>query len=134
MSEYLFLYGTLLPDYAAEEAAHVVRLFKHIGPAYVTGRLYDFGDYPGAILDQGSDTLICGELVGLPLGQSLIEEVDKYEEFDPSNPEASLFIRKKTKVMLASGESLTAWIYVYNRDPGDAPVVRGGNYAKSKVA
>ena len=134
MTDYLFLYGTLLPDYAAEEAADIVRLFKHIGSAYVTGRLYDLGDYPGAILDQSSETSICGELVALPQGHNLIEELDRYEEFDPSNPEGSLFIRKRTNVILASGETVPAWIYVYNRDPGNAPVVRGGDYSKSKVA
>jgi gamma-glutamylcyclotransferase (GGCT)/AIG2-like uncharacterized protein YtfP len=109
-----------------------LNFFEYI--AYVPGRLYDFGDYPGAILDPSSETSICGELVALPPDQTLIDELDKYEEFDPSNPEASLFIRKRTKVMLANGESLEAWIYVYNRDPGDAPIVRGGDYSKSKVA
>lgn len=134
MTEYLFLYGTLLPNHAAKEATHIVRLFNHVGPAYVPGRLYDFGDYPGAILDQSAETSICGELVAMPPDQTLIDELDKYEEFDASNPEGSLFIRKRTKVMLANGESLQAWIYVYNRDLGDAPIVQGGNYSQSKVA
>jgi len=134
MSEYLFLYGTLLPDDVAGEVTHIVRLFNQMGSAYVRGRLYDFGDYPGAILDPSSEMSIRGELVALPPNQTLIDELDKYEEFDSLNPDASLFIRKRTKVMLANGESLEAWIYVYNKDPGDAPIVRGGDYSKSKVA
>lgn len=134
MSEYLFLYGTLLPTEAAEEIAHVVRRFHHVGSASVPGRLYDFGDYPGAVLDPSSPTSICGELVALPTDETLLGELDRYEEFQPANPEASLFIRKKTKVMVTDGRSFEAWIYVLNRDPGDAPIVRGGDYSKSKVA
>jgi len=134
MSEYLFLYGTLLPKDAAGEVAHIVRLFNPIASAFVPGRLYDFGDYPGAILDPSSHDTIYGELVALPPNKTLIDKLDEYEEFDPSKPEESLFVRRKTTVMLANGESLEAWIYVYNKDPGDAPIVRGGNYSSSKVA
>lgn len=134
MSEHLFLYGTLIPDRAPSEVAGLVRRFRHLGRGHVRGRLYDFGDYPGAVLDPSSETLVHGHLVELPPEQRIWDVLDRYEEFDPSNPTTSLFIRKKVKIMLADGRTREGWVYVYNRDPGDAPIVRSGKYPKSKVA
>jgi gamma-glutamylcyclotransferase (GGCT)/AIG2-like uncharacterized protein YtfP len=134
MREYLFLYGTLLPEKAPDDLASVVRRFRPVGRGQIRGRLYDFGDFPGAILDPSSGAMIQGQLVQLPADRSLLRVLDKYEEFDRSRPKASLFVRKKADVKLSNGRSLKGWVYVYNRDPGDAPLVRGGDYSKVKVA
>jgi len=134
MREYLFLYGTLLPEKAPDEVASVVKRFRPVGRAHIRGRLYDFGDFPGAILDPSSAATIQGQLVLLPPGRALLHLIDRYEEFDPSKPKASLFVRKKADIKLSNGRSLKGWVYVYNRDPGDAPIVRGGDYSKIKVA
>jgi len=134
MSEHLFLYGTLLPSEAPKEIASIVKRLRRLGSAYVRGRLYDFGDYPGAILDDSCRTMVHGELVTLPSDERIMEVLDRYEEFDPLNPKKSLFVRKKAKVRLANGGSREGWIYVYNRHPGKARLVRGGDYLRSKVA
>ena len=134
MTDYLFMYGTLRPTEADKEIAHIVKRLRRIGAAYVRGRLYNLGEYPGAVIDHSSNTSIHGELVELPADKTILDALDKYEEFDPLRPEKSLFIRKKAKIKLASGRRVEGWIYVYNRDPGHAPIIRGGNYSKSKVA
>ena len=134
MSENLFLYGTLLPSEAPKEIASIVRRFRRLGPAHVRGRLYDLGEFPGAVLDSSSRTIIHGELVALPSDGEILEALDRYEEFDPSNPKKSLFLRKKTKVYMANGSSREGWIYVYNRHPAKAKLVGGGDYIGSKVA
>ena len=134
MSQHLFLYGTLLPGEAPEEIALIVKRFRRLGSAHVRGRLYDFGEFPGAILDPSSRTLIHGELVALPSDDRILEALDRYEEFDPVAPKKSLFIRKKVNVSMADGSRREGWIYVYNRPPGKAKVVRGGDYLRSKVA
>jgi gamma-glutamylcyclotransferase (GGCT)/AIG2-like uncharacterized protein YtfP len=133
MRDYLFVYGTLRPKQADSEVADIVKRLRKVGAARVRGRLYDFGDYPGAVIDASSNTAVHGELVELP-DQTTLEALDQYEEFDSSRPAKSLFVRKKAKITLADGRNVEAWIYVYNRDPGDAPIVRGGNYLRSKVA
>jgi len=134
MSKYLFLYGTLRPDMADSEIAAIVGRLRSIGRGYVHGKLYDLGDYPGAIVDPSSSSLVRGLLVQLPPEKEVLEVLDRYEEFDPANPGQSLFIRTKTKVRLTDGRNVQGWIYVYNRNPGEAPVIRGGHYSKSKVA
>src|ERR1044071_6674089 len=134
MSELLFLYGTLLPSTAPEEISAIVRRFRRLGPGHVRGRLYDLGEFPGAVLDPSSRTIIHGELVSLPSQTRILDALDRYEEFDPLAPKKSLFVRKKAKVLMDNGSSREGWIYVYNRPPGKAKLVRGGDYLRSKVA
>jgi hypothetical protein len=50
MTEYLYLYGTLMPNEADNEVAHVVRRLRRVGAAYVRGRLYNLGEYPELLL------------------------------------------------------------------------------------
>ena len=134
MNEHLFLYGTLLPGEAPKEIAALVKRFRRLGPAHVRGRLYDLGEFPGAILDSSSRTTIHGELVALPSDGQILEALDRYEEFDPAAPKKSLFVRKKARIQMANGSIREGWIYVYNRHPGKAKLVRGGDYLRSKVA
>ena len=132
MSQHLFVYGTLLQSEAPKEIASVVKRFRSLGSAHVRGRLYDFGEFPGAVLDPSSRTIIHGELVVLPADGRILQELDRYEEFDPSDPKRSLFVRKKARVQLANGNSREGWIYVYNRPPRKAKLVRGGDYVRSR--
>jgi gamma-glutamylcyclotransferase (GGCT)/AIG2-like uncharacterized protein YtfP len=78
--------------------------------------------------------MIHGELVALPTDERILAALDRYEEFDPLDPKRSLFVRKKVTVQMANGSSREGWIYVYNRHPGKAKLVRGGDYVRSKVA
>ena len=132
MSQHLFLYGTLLPSEAPKEIASIVKRFRRLGSAHVRGRLYDFGEFPGAVLDPSSRTIIHGELVVLPSDGRILQELDRYEEFDPSDPKRSLFVRKKATVQMTNGSSREGWIYVYNKSPRKAKLVRGGDYIRSK--
>jgi gamma-glutamylcyclotransferase (GGCT)/AIG2-like uncharacterized protein YtfP len=134
MSQHLFIYGTLIPSEAPREIASLVKRFRRLGPAHVRGRLYDLGDFPGAILETSSRTKIHGELVVLPSEKRALEILDRYEEFDPADPKSSLFVRQKITVQMANGTTREGWIYVYNRKPGKAKLIRGGDYVRSKVA
>lgn len=134
MNEYLFLYGTLLPTQAPKEIASIVKRFRRLGPAQVRGKLYDLGEFPGAVLNSSARTMIHGELVALPSNDRILEALDRYEEFDPLDAKRSLFVRKKAKIQMANGSSREGWIYVYNRPPSGAKLVRGGDYLRSRVA
>src|SRR5216684_9386847 len=120
MTEYLFLYGTLKPNEAASDVAETVRTLRRVGSATVPGRLYDFGDYPGAVIDQSAKTSIKGELFELPNDDSALKALDDYEEFNRTDRKNSLFIRTRTVATLHGGRQLNAWVYVYNRNPGSA--------------
>lgn len=132
MKEYLFVYGSLRSSgEVPQQIAHLVRRFRHLGPATVPGRLYDFGKHCGGVLDADAAMTLHGELVELQDGD-ILRELDRYEEMDSVDPANSLFARKRTTARLADGSSLDAWIYVYNKPPGDAPLIESGDYNQFK--
>jgi gamma-glutamylcyclotransferase (GGCT)/AIG2-like uncharacterized protein YtfP len=131
MSEYVFVYGSLKPGFGGQESARMVSLMRHVGRAKVSGRLYDFGEYSGAIPDSTQVKLVVGELLELP-DEAVLNKLDRYEEYDPNDSHASLFVRRRVQATLENGEIVNAWIYIYNRDPGDAPVIKSGEWTLQK--
>ena len=132
MSEYVFVYGSLKPGFGGEEATKMVGLLRHVGRAKVAGRLYDFGEYCGAILDDAREEFVIGELMEIPT-KSVLQKLDQYEEYDPQESRTSLFVRMKVQATLQNGEIVPAWIYVYNGDPGAAPIIESGEYHKIRT-
>ena len=130
MTRYLFLYGTLMPDHAPAEIARTVRNLRRIASGRVPGRLYDFGDYPGAIFTPSGSSAIKGEVYDLHGGMNLLRRLDTYEEFDELHPEDSLFVRKKRLVRLKGSRQVLAWVYEYNGDPSAGILIPTGDYRK----
>jgi gamma-glutamylcyclotransferase (GGCT)/AIG2-like uncharacterized protein YtfP len=114
MPSTLFIYGTLHPDRAPREIAAAARRLTPIGPATIRARLYNLGEYPGAILDATAPP-ISGELFTLPDAATLAA-LDAYEDFRPTDPAASLFLRVETTATTPDGSHLTCWVYTYNRE------------------
>lgn len=134
MTEYVFLYGTLLPEHAPEEIKAVVAKLRPYARGSVRGVLFDFGDYPGAVLDPRSDKNIFGTVFRLPKNSSVLDELDEYEGFHRSALHNSLFIRKRHPVRLLTGRVLDCWIYEYNGKHVVAPVVANGRYRAKHTA
>lgn len=130
MSAYLFTYGTLQPGLAPADVAPLVEKLKPIGEGSVCGLLYDLGGHPGAIIDPSTDQKIKGLVLELPKDEDLLPALDAYEEFNPAAPERSPFLRILRPVELASGGTLDCWVYIYNRNPGSAPVIPDGRFRK----
>ncbi|MGO9515680.1 MAG: gamma-glutamylcyclotransferase [Candidatus Korobacteraceae bacterium] len=134
MSDYLFSYGTLLPEHAPAEIATAVSKLRPVGKGTVSGVLYDLGDYPGAVLDFTSDKRIFGTVFRLPNNSAVLDELDEYEGFHPSASRKSLFIRRRCPVRLSTGRALNCWIYEYNGKHVAAPVVANGRYRSKHPA
>jgi gamma-glutamylcyclotransferase (GGCT)/AIG2-like uncharacterized protein YtfP len=101
-ADHLFVYGTLRRGSNNKFARLLSERAHFVGPARVSGRLYDFGSYPGARREEGS---IIGEIVRLdPLGE-LLGVLDDYE-----GPE---YERAVTTAHTAEGHTIDAWIYWY---------------------
>jgi len=128
MSKYLFVYGTLLPDEHPCEIADAVRKLRRVGKARARGRLYDFGDYPGAVLDASARETITGLVYEIPEEPTLLRKLDAYEGFDERHPESSLFLRKRRWVRLDDGRRQLAWVYEYNGDPSTGTHISHGDY------
>jgi gamma-glutamylcyclotransferase (GGCT)/AIG2-like uncharacterized protein YtfP len=130
--QYLFVYGTLLPGRAPAEIAPTVRRFRAVGDGFVRGRLYDLGEYPGVVLDETGEE-IAGKIFRLPEEPEVLKRLDAYEEFDATQPEASLFVRKEWPVTRRDGNrKLVCWVYVYNPHAAAGPTLTPGDSPKSR--
>ena len=106
MTHHLFVYGTLSPQHAPPEILDAVRRLRPVGQAPVRGRLYDLGEYPGAILSEKSRSVIRGEVFELPGDQSTLTSLDSYEGIEPNKRSSSLFLRRTWPVTMDDGKRL----------------------------
>jgi gamma-glutamylcyclotransferase (GGCT)/AIG2-like uncharacterized protein YtfP len=128
MSEYLFTYGTLRPGLAPAALAPVMERLRLVGEGWAQGVLYDFGSYPGAVFDEASSSKIFGVVYALPDDPGILHPLDQYEEYDPSSPDRSQYLRVLHPVTLAGGETLHCWVYHYNRSPGHVEIIASGRW------
>ncbi len=112
--EYLFAYGTLQPGRAPQEIAPIVERLQIAARGYVQGTLYDFGHYPGAVLDAASTNRISGTIYKLPPDEDVLRQLDEYEEYFPDLPEKSQFVRRLHPVHRDDERTIPCWVYVLN--------------------
>ncbi len=115
MHNHLFVYGTLMTsaDGARIGKAQRARLQREgtsLGDAAINGRLYDLGRYP-ALVASASETAH-GEVFRLANPLSSFVWLDKYEGVVPGR-DTSEYERVVRPVRLASGEEISAWVYLH---------------------
>lgn len=95
----VFVYGTLrageVNDLNRAAERHGIVPPTLVGTGTIGGRLYDFGTYPGLVLDAAAGTVV-GDIYDIP--DALLPVLDEIEEVYPG--QATLFIRESRAVML----------------------------------
>jgi gamma-glutamylcyclotransferase (GGCT)/AIG2-like uncharacterized protein YtfP len=128
MTQYLFVYGTMLPGCAPALVAHLAARLRPVGEGFVRGTLYDLGRYPGAIPDASSASRIFGTVMALPQNENFLRELDEYEGFDPQRLEANEFVRELQTVGLSDGRTVKCWFYRYNLPANAAKIIEDGSW------
>jgi gamma-glutamylcyclotransferase (GGCT)/AIG2-like uncharacterized protein YtfP len=119
----VFVYGLLKRGC---ELHHYCAQGTYVGHATVRGALYSLGEYP-AMVD--GDASVHGELYRFPDIAVALEVLDEIEEYDPQNPENSLYVRVvKQAVLDKEATTMPAWVYLYNRDVKGLPRIKSDNW------
>ena len=126
-SALLFVYGTLL-NHNNEFAVYLKEHSHFYANGKVKGKLYDIGEYPGAVLDD-SDKYIYGVILQIEDPEVVFSEIDDYEGYGDEQPEPNEFIRISTDIETAS-EIVHCYTYVYNLPVDGLEKIEGGRYVK----
>ncbi|WER47257.1 gamma-glutamylcyclotransferase [Cupriavidus sp. WKF15] len=94
----VFVYGTLrageVNDLNAAARKHGIAAPTLLGTATIAGRLYDFGTYPGLVLDPAAGPAV-GDIY--EVSDALVPVLDEIEEVYPG--QSSLFVREEHTVL-----------------------------------
>jgi gamma-glutamylcyclotransferase (GGCT)/AIG2-like uncharacterized protein YtfP len=127
-TNYLFVYGSLRSGFRSQAYEYISRFFVLIGEAKVKGYLVDLGGYPAGVMSI-EEKYIKGELYHIKDVTEFdwaIGQLDDYEgtSVEPGQPQ--LYRREITDVLI-SDQAIPAWIYWYNGDVSDKPVIESGD-------
>jgi gamma-glutamylcyclotransferase (GGCT)/AIG2-like uncharacterized protein YtfP len=126
VADYGFFYGTLMAGFDRRRRAGIDNKMVYRGRGYITGALFDLGIYPAAI--PSSDGRIWGEAYEFTDVEPVLAALDDIEGYSHSDPDRSLYLRRKVSVTLEDGRAVDAWVYFYNAPLGAAPRIDSGDY------
>ena len=128
MTQHLFVYGTLLSD-GGHPMHDVLSKNAHlVGGAYIVGRLYQVHHYPGAVVSDDPNERVYGEAYALDRPAETLAALDDYEGCGPGAAQPVEFARSLQRVYRRDGNSIEAWVYLYNRPIGNAPRILSGHF------
>lgn len=120
----LFVYGSLLPGLPLHP---LLASAVPLGPGQIPGRLYDLGDYPGAVTTPHGR--VHGEAYRLR-DPGLLRRLDDEEGYDPADEAGSLYVRRRVPVTLADGRVIAAWAYLYAGPLAQAVPIPSGDWRR----
>lgn len=133
MLVYLFVYGTLRKPFPTHSL--IEEHFSFVCNAQIKGKLYYEGNFPAAVrVDE--DAYIQGELYKLTSNTLFEEAFGKLDDYEEVND--GLF-KRETTTIFAENNSITGWIYWYNKSVENLEVIASGdvveyyNNQKNKV-
>ena len=134
MADYLFVYGTLRQNAKHPMHQQLAKHARFVAMARYQARLYQVSYYPGAVPSSDVADQVIGELYQLMQPEVLLPVLDNYEECGPGFALPQEYRRELQQVMLESGASVVAWVYVYNRSIEGLKQIVSGNFLNAGIA
>ena len=95
------------------------------------GRLYDIGEYPGAIADNNYTGYIYGTIVSIHNPARVLQQLDDYEGFGDDQQQPNLYVRELMAVE-TDKDLIKCWVYLYNLSVNGLKLIESGDYLKYK--
>src|ERR1700709_927884 len=126
MNNLLFVYGALL-DNDNEFAVFLKNNSKFYSEGKLKGKLYDIGEYPGAVFYSDDESYIYGSILELTNIEKVLPVIDEYEGYGDDQIQPNEFIRALANIETDAG-SVSCWLYLYNLPVAGLPVIESGRY------
>lgn len=91
------------------------------------GRLYDIGEYPGAISDADGPYYVYGKIFLVNDPDNVLKQLDYYEGFGADEVKPNLFTRERMLIE-TSNEPVECWVYLYNLPVNGFRLIKSGRY------
>jgi gamma-glutamylcyclotransferase (GGCT)/AIG2-like uncharacterized protein YtfP len=128
MNNLLFIYGTLLNE-NNEYAVYLKNHSRFHSYGRIKGKLYDIGEYPGAVLSSSGEDYIYGSILELDNPEDVFPVIDNYEGYGNDQSLPNEFIRITASVEAPSA-TINCWVYVYNLPIERLKLIKNGRYLK----
>jgi gamma-glutamylcyclotransferase (GGCT)/AIG2-like uncharacterized protein YtfP len=128
MNSHLFVYGSLLSAIGHASGERLRSEARLVDAASMPGRLYRVGWYPGLVEAAAGDSRVHGEVYALADPANTLAWLDDYESIVPGKEASNEYVRAERAVQLASGEDITAWVYVYQWDVTGVQLIADGRW------
>ncbi|MDH5445309.1 MAG: gamma-glutamylcyclotransferase [Gammaproteobacteria bacterium] len=128
MTEFLFIYGTLLSGYGHPMHEILGRYADLSGIGFINGKLYELGDYPGLVLSNNTSKVVWGEIYIIRENEELFRYLDEYEGCASHQPQPHEYRRDLVTIHDSPEHSLLAWTYLYKHAVTDLSLIPGGDY------
>lgn len=125
---YLFVYGTLL-DENNQFGAYLKNNCHFFQHGKFKGKLYNIGNYPGAISEPDGDAYVFGSIFILNNPDEILKILDEYEGVGPELPQPTEYTREL--IDIEAGDAFTkCWIYLYNLSVENLALIKEGRYIR----
>ena len=130
MSNYLFVYGTLKRRSRHPMARRLAQSARFVGAAWIAGRLYNLGRFPGLKEPRSPEDCVQGDVYDLgENADAVLREMDAYESGEAPTPTS--YERWQADVTLELGSTLKVWVYRYRGDVEEANFIASGSYEEN---
>lgn len=127
MNPHLFVYGTLMSGQDNPMQQLLAQGAELVGAGRTRGRLFLVDGYPGLVDSDNPPEIVAGEVWRL-LDPEILRDLDEYEGCLPEGNTPPLFVRASRTVMIDSGGTLTAWVYIYARSTAGLRRIPSGDW------
>jgi gamma-glutamylcyclotransferase (GGCT)/AIG2-like uncharacterized protein YtfP len=117
----LAVYGELLSKPDVEQAAGLKRGLQLRGRCWIPGDLYDLGAYAALVPGEGQ---VLGELYEIT-DPDVFADLDWFQTYDRGRESEPEYVRRRVALV---EPKVTAWVYLYDRDPSGRPRVESGDW------
>jgi gamma-glutamylcyclotransferase (GGCT)/AIG2-like uncharacterized protein YtfP len=126
----LFIYGSLL-ETDNEFGRYLKQHAKIYKAGKFKGKLYDAGEYPGAVIYPEGNYFVHGTIILLDSPAQVLKYIDDYEGFGDEQLQPNLFIRELLRIQTAN-EIVECWVYLYNHPTTRLRQIIFGDYLSYK--
>ncbi len=126
----LFIYGSLL-ETDNLFGSYLQQYGTFYSKGKFKGKLFDVGEYPGALYNPAGTYWVYGSIVVLDNVEEALKVIDDYEGYGYDQLQPNLFIRKLLTI-ITGDKPVKCWVYLYNHPVNHLKQIHSGDYIAYK--